>query len=356
MIVAMFRTESLSITPEMLQLIAQIDEFKGAWRALGTLAPERLGQLRRVATIQSAGSSTRIEGATLSDREVEELLGRVHAGPLASRDEEEVAGYAKVMESVLESAALIPVTENSIKHLHSMLLRSSEKDARHRGEYKRVPNRIEAFDAEGRSLGVIFETSSPFQTPRDMEQLVAWYQESTAAGVLHPLLIVAVFVVIFLAIHPFQDGNGRLSRILTTLLLLKAGYAYMPYGSLESIVEQNKEAYYLTLRRTQGTLKEDAPDWTPWVMFFLRSMAEHKRRLEAKLERERGMRSALPELALTILSLVSQHGELSVGDIIRATGSPRGTVKKWVGELVRNRQLQQVGKGRGTRYVVGEAP
>ncbi len=346
-IMAMVRPESLTITPEILALIAEIDEFKGAWRALGTLAPERLGHLRRVATIESVGSSTRIEGSKLSDREVQELLGRLQTVSFTTRDEQEVAGYAQVMDTIFDNHAAIPITENYIKQLHSMLLRHSEKDVRHRGEYKKVRNQIEAFDLSGKSVGVVFETSSPFDTPRDMERLTAWVQEATEARTLHPLLVTGVFVVVFLAIHPFQDGNGRLSRILPTLLLLKAGYAYVPYSSLESIIEQNKEGYYLALRRTQGTLKESAPDWTPWITFFLRSMREQKRRLEEKVERERLMRSTLPELAVTILSLAREHGQVSVGDVIRATGSPRGTVKKWVVELVKSGELKAVGEGRG---------
>ncbi len=347
---AMVRTDSVVITPEMLSLIAEIDEFKGAWRALGRLAPERLRALRKVATIESVGSSTRIEGATLTDREVEALLGRVKADSLATRDEQEVAGYAEVMEAIFASHAAIPVTENHLKQLHSMLLRHSEKDARHRGEYKKLSNTIEAFDPSGKSLGVVFETSTPFDTPRDMEQLFAWFQQTTEAKVLHPLLMTAVFVVVFLAVHPFQDGNGRLSRVITTLLLLKFGYEYVPYSSLESIIEQNKEGYYLALRRTQGTLKQKSTDWTPWLEFFFRAMQQQKRRLETKVERERIMRATMPELSIAILDLAAEHGQIGVADVMHATRSPRGTVKKRLAELEKAGHLQRAGKARATRY------
>lgn len=347
---AMIRTASLIITPEMLSLVAEIDEFKGAWRALGKLAPERLRQLRKIATIESVGSSTRIEGAKLSDREIEILLGRVKAKSFTTRDEQEVAGYAAVMETVFASYATIPITENHLKQLHAMLLKHSTKDARHRGEYKKLSNQVEAFDEKGKSIGVVFETSSPFDTPRDMERLVAWFKSESEAKTLHPLMVVAIFVVVFLAIHPFQDGNGRLSRVLTTLLLLKYGYAYVPYTSLDSIVEQSKEGYYLALRRTQGTLKKKATDWSPWVTFFLRVLQQQKRRLEAKVEREKLMRGSLTELAIKILELVSEHGQVSVADIVNATEEPRGTIKKRLSELLANGQLQRVGRGRATRY------
>lgn len=346
------RTDSLKITAELLSLIAEIDEFKGAWRALGRIAPERLRQLRKVATIQSVGSSTRIEGSKLSDREVEALLGRVEAESFATRDEQEVAGYALVMDTVFTSFDSIPLTENHVKQLHAMLLRYSDKDIRHRGEYKKLPNQIEAFDQTGRSLGIIFETTSPFDTPRAMEDLFAWLRRSNDEQSLHPLLITAVFIVTFLAIHPFQDGNGRLSRILTTLLLLKAGYAYVPYASLESIIEHNKDQYYRALRRTQTTMSTPTPDWEPWLNFFIKALQTQKRQLEAKVEREKLMRTKLPELSVTILNLAAEHGRVSVGDILTATGTPRGTIKKRLNELVEAGHLQRAGQGRGSYYML----
>ena len=226
----MFDTDTVQITPELLALISEIDEFKGAWRALGVLAPERQNALRRVATIESIGSSTRIEGNRLTDREIERLLAHLEIKTFATRDEQEVAGYAEVMETIFQAWPDLPVTENPIKQLHRDLLRYSAKDERHRGAYKTFSNSVAAFDESGRQIGVVFETASPFDTPRRMAELVAWLHEARGLGRLHPLLVVAVFVVVFLEIHPFQDGNGRLSRVLTTLLLLQAGYAYVPIG------------------------------------------------------------------------------------------------------------------------------
>ena len=270
---SMIRTDTIQITPDILSLIARIDEFKGAWRALGTLAPDRLSALLRVATIESIGSSTRIEGSKLSDREVERLLSNLKIQNFTSRDKQEVAGYAKVMELVFTSWQDIAFTENHIKQLHQELLVYSEKDAWHRGNYKTTSNSVVALDENGAQIGVVFQTASPFDTPRLMTELVTWVQEERAAGHLHPLLIIALWVVVFLEIHPFQDGNGRLSRVLTTLLLLQSCYAYVPYSSMESVIEQSKEAYYLALRQTQGTICSDAPNWQPWLVFFLRSLA-----------------------------------------------------------------------------------
>ena len=242
---------TIEINQGILNRIAGIDEFKGEWKAIGNLAPERLDALKRVATIESIGSSTRIEGVKLSDQEIELLLSGLDTKSFESRDEQEVAGYSDVMNTVFESFEEIPFTENYIKQLHSMLLHYSTKDNRHRGEYKKMPNHVEAFDRDGKSLGIIFETSLPFDTPRDMEELFTWINTQLRKRELHPLLAISIFTVHFLAIHPFQDGNGRLSRILTTLLLLKTGYAYVPYSSLESVIERNKDNYYLALRKTQ---------------------------------------------------------------------------------------------------------
>jgi Fic family protein len=239
----MIRTGTLQITPEILNLIAGLDEFKGAWQALGTLAPDRLSALRRVATIESIGSSTRIEGSRLSDREVERLLSNLEIRSLATRDEQEVAGYAETMELLFQSWREITLTENHVKQLHRDLLQYSEKDAHHRGKYKTQPNNVAAFDEAGKQVAVVFETASPFDTPQRMFELIAWTTDAYSSRQLHPLLITAIFTVVLLEIHPFQDGNGRLSRILTTLLLLRAGYSYVPYSSLESVIEENKEAY-----------------------------------------------------------------------------------------------------------------
>ena len=343
------KTKSLKITVEMLRLIADIDEFKGAWREMTALAPERLLQLRRVATIESIGSSTRIEGARLSDGEVEELLGRLECAKFLSRDEQEVAGYADVMDTVFANYKEITLTENYVKQLHAMLLRHANKDERHRGDYKKLPNHVEAFGPGGESLGVIFATASPFDTPLRMRELLVWTRESLSDGSLHPLVVIGMFVVEFLAIHPFQDGNGRLSRVLTTLLLLRSGYAYVPFSSLESVIEHNKDSYYLALRRTQVTLEDESPDWEPWLLFFLRSLKEQKDRLAGKISQESRLEGLHPD-ALRILEHVRLQGRLNTSQAAKLTGAPRSTVKVRLAELVRHGLIARYGQGRGAWY------
>ena len=346
----MIHSETLQITPDILNLIARIDEFKGAWRALGTLAPDRLSALRRVATIESIGSSSRIEGSKLSDREVERLLSKLQIKSFATRDEQEVAGYAALMDLIFSSFQDIPLTENHIKQLHQILLQYSEKDDWHQGNYKTNSNSVAAFDENGAQIGIVFETATPFDTPRLMSELVKWARQEIEKKQLHPLLIVAVFVVVFLEIHPFQDGNGRLSRALTTLLLLQAGYAYVPYSSLESVVEHNKEAYYLALRQTQGTIRTAAPNWQPWLIFFLRALSEQVKRLEKKVAREKLVLATLPELSLQIVEFVREHGRITIGEAISLTGANRNTLKQHFRGLVELGHLALRGSGRGAWY------
>lgn len=357
----------IPLTNGFLTLIAAIDEFKGEWRALGDLGPETLRSLRRIATIESAGSSTRIEGARLSDTEVEQLLGSVSDDSFTTRDEQEVAGYAYVMESIQTTWQELRLSENILLQLHRDLLRYSEKDERHRGQWKTLDNHVTAFDSEGREVGIVFETASPFETPQLMESLLNWHAREETDPTLHPLLRIAIYTVVFLAIHPFQDGNGRLSRVLTNLMLLRAGYAHASYASLESVIEHNKEAYYLALRRTQTSFEVDA-DWEPWILFFLRSLKSQTESLRKRLDessdegldkhseslRPARAADAIPDhltpLAGRLLGLLNSRGTLSVSESAEALGANRHTLKGKFSELVQHGHAELRGKGRGAHY------
>ncbi len=274
------------------------------------------------------------------------------------------------MQILFDSWETIPITENYIKQLHSILLQYSHKDERHRGNYKFLDNHIEAFDENGKSLGVLFTTASPMMTTILMNELVDWTRTAFTEKQLHPLLVIGIFIVRFLAIHPFQDGNerggrcfasslsnravGRLSRVLTTLLLLKSGYAYVPYSSLETVIEDNKDSYYLALRRTQKDLDTENPNWNPWLLFFLRSLKRQKDRLEVKLAREKIMRSSLPELSVTILELAKEHGRITTGEIENYTQASRSSIKARINELIEMKKLARNGQGRSTCNIVSK--
>lgn len=345
----MINPNDFKITSQMLTIIAEIDEFKGEWKALGKISPDVLNSLKKVATIESVGSSNRIEGNKLSDKQVEELLSRINKKSFTSRDEEEVAGYADVMNLIFDDYEIIPLNENYIKQLHSILLKYSKKDTKHKGEYKKLENSVMAYDARGREIGVVFETASPFETPIKMRELVEWAKKNLEDKFHHPLIVIGAFVVNFLAIHPFQDGNGRLSRALTCLMLLKIGYTYVPYSSIEAIIEDNKEGYYRALRQTQVTLNKEA-NYEPWLMFFLKTLQKQKIRLKYKLSKDTMSKLSLPELSIQILGLFNQKERITVSDIVAATGANINTVKKHVAKLVNSQYLIKHGTTRGVWY------
>jgi len=347
------QTNSLTITPDILRIIAGIDEFKGAWQSLGRLAPERLCALRKVATIESIGSSTRLEGSNLFNREIEMLLSRLDPYAFLSRDEQEVAGYAFVCQEIFEKFETYSFSESTVKQFHAWLFKFSDKDVHNKGEYKKLPNYLEAFDGEGKSLGAIFETHAPFEVPLKMQEFVRWAQEALETKSLHPLLTIGLFIGVFLTIHPFQEGNSQLSRIFATLFLLKSGYAYVPYSSFESVIEANKDSYYAALKKTQQSLKTDHPDWNPWILFFLESLQQQKLILEQKVAREKVLSLHISELSSTLLKLVQDQGRLSIGQLEVLTAANRSTIKKHLQKLVHTNQLLRHGLGRATWYTVG---
>jgi Fic family protein len=355
--------DKITITPQMLTAIAEIDEFKGTWNSLQLKNFPQLGKLKKISTIGSIGSSNRIEGNTLSDAEVEELLSGLGRKSFRSRDEAEVAGYAELLDLIFENYDSIPLSENYLKQMHKTLLGRVAKDARHRGKYKTLSNSVAAYDRNKREIGIIFKTAEPFETPIQMERLVAWTVKNLEERFFHPLIVIGIFVVVFLAIHPFQDGNGRLSRAITTMLLLKSGYRYVPYSSLESIIEANKDAYYRTLRHTQSTLGKKA-NYESWLGFFFNILQKQKRYLEEQLGKsetpvflaEQGSAYAayagtdLSRLADRILALFSGSSQLSVQEISAALGSNINTVKKTVQKLSARGLLVKHGVTRGAWY------
>ncbi|MBI1834122.1 MAG: Fic family protein, partial [Candidatus Andersenbacteria bacterium] len=266
------------IPAEIWSKITKIDELKGQWIAGARLSPQVLNRLKRSVLITSTGASTRIEGAKLSDEYVEKLMRGIDIQKFTNRDKQEVRGYFELLGNVFDSWKSLKFSESSIKHFHKELLKYVEKDQDHLGDYKKRENQVQMINAAGESLGVLFDTTPAYLAPKETQELVEWTQQTLAEKKYHPLLIVGSFLVEFLQIHPFQDGNGRLSRVLTNLLLLKEGYLYMPYVSYEKFVEDNKPEYYLALRQSQKTFlsaealaKEDKTEnetVIPWLDFF----------------------------------------------------------------------------------------
>ncbi|KKW36495.1 MAG: Filamentation induced by cAMP protein Fic [Candidatus Giovannonibacteria bacterium GW2011_GWA2_53_7] len=337
------------VSQRIWSLINQIDHFRGQWIGGAKLNPQALGRLKRSVLVTSSAASTRIEGAALSDEDVEKIMRGISVQKFKDRDKQEVQGYFELLSTVFDVWKQIPFNESMIKHSHKELLKYVDKDERHRGEYKRIENNVEMFDESGKSLGVVFKTTPAYLTPKQMQELVEWTAWALDESEYHPLLIIGNFLLIFLAIHPFQDGNGRLSRILTNLLLLKTGYAYAPYVSHEKLVEDSKAEYYVALRKSQLTLGTEREDIEPWLEFFLTVSLEQARQAIELLSHE-NIEKILSPKQLAVWRYLETAEEATAGDVAKATTVARPTVSQAVEVLLRLKKIERIGQGRTTRY------
>ena len=344
-----FDTRLESLPANILTLIASIDELKGRWTAGANLHPQILGRLKQSVLITSTGASTRIEGAKLSDSDVEDLMRGISMQKFKDRDIQEVKGYFELLKNVFDSWQSIKLNEGTIKHFHQEILKYVEKDSFHRGQYKVTENKVQMVDAKGNIVGTIFDTTPVYLTPIEMRELVEWTIEAIKEQKYHPLLIVGNFVVEFLKIHPFRDGNGRLSRILTNLLMLQAGYLYIPYISHEKLVEEKKQEYYVALRKTQMTFKSEQPDITPWMTFFLNIILDQSKQAVGLLSDD-NLESTLSQKQLIVLEYMQEVKEATPGDIAEKTKVVRATVNQILEKLIGIKKIERIGMGRSTRY------
>jgi len=350
-------SKKLKFTKQKMQAFQQkvrwLDEFKGFWQGHLNISPQILHRLKKFTLITSTGASTRIEGSYLSDEEVEKILTGLKIQKLRDRSQQEVAGYAELTKLIFDEHKRIKWNENQIKHFHKILLRYSKKDSHHRGKYKKGSNAVVARDNAGNEK-IIFNPTPPYLTPKKMEELVEFTKENLKTKELHPLFIIGHFIGEFLAIHPFQDGNGRLSRALTNLLLLQEGYSYVQYVSLEKIIEDWKEKYYLALRKSQKNRQAEKHDLTPWMEFFLATLVQQTKYAKTILER-RNIEDELSEKQLAILRFLrAEKMGLSVREIVEKSGFNRNTVRKVLERLRNLRLIKQVGLGRASRWRAGK--
>lgn len=342
---------SSTTTQALYKLLAEIDTVKGQWKLSNTLSPQMITRLQVSALITSAGASTRIEGSKLTDVEVEKLLRGLNIKKFKTRDEQEVAGYLELLKNVFASWTKIKLSENTILHFHKELLKYSAKDARQRGAYKFGPNRVEAKNQKGEVVGIVFDPTPPHLVKKEMDELLMWTGMATKNSDIHPLLVIGNFIFEFLAIHPFQDGNGRLSRILTNFLLLKSGYEYVPFVSHEQLIETKKIEYYLALNKTQRTWKTKIEDVTPWLTYFLQIMKQHSQKALALLSQE-AVEEFLSEKQTIIWRFALTQDTFSRSDVIAATHLNARTVEHTIKKLVAMNTLERMGEGRATRYKV----
>ncbi len=340
----------IQVTPGMLQKIARIDELKGLWRGSAKLNPHILKQLKASVIVTSTGASTRIEGARMSDEDVERLIRGLKTKPPKGRDAEEVAGYADLLGRIFDNYKTLKLTEGQILQFHEILLRFSSKDQREKGKYKSSDNIVVARDSEGKEI-ILFRPTPPYLVKKETDDVLVWTNTVLDKKIFHPILVIANFIFEFLAIHPFHDGNGRLSRALTNLLLLQEGYSYVPYISLEEIIEDNKDAYYLSLRGAQRSHKTEREDITTWILFMLDVLLKQAEAARRLIENDRP-EQMLSEKQIAILRLFDEDKTLSPKDItlVLKEPIPLPTIKQSLQRLVKLGLIKRIGLGRATRY------
>ncbi|MEM1325772.1 MAG: Fic family protein [Bacteroidota bacterium] len=337
-------------TQIIIKEIAYIDAFKGKWTGLELKESKLLRELKQIATIASIGSSTRIEGSTLDNQEVENLLKNLSISELKQRDEQEVFGYYEVLELILDAHEESELTKNTIHHLHKMLLRASSKDEYHRGNYKRITNKVVA-KYPGGNQKVIFNTTEPALVDVEMEAAINWTNEHLGGEKYHPLIVIATFIYEFLSIHPYQDGNGRLSRLLTTLLLLKMDYDFMNYASMETEIEKQEKAYYKVLMSGQKDRYTEQENITEWIVYFLKMLHQAIDILEARFQNIKHARSYFTDRQKNILAYIQLNEPVKISDIANHFSSESiHSIRKDIVYLKNENIIRQVGKGRGTIY------
>ncbi len=339
-----------TIFQDIIQKLGLIDTFKGGWNLIENKEKRYLKELREIATIQSIGSSTRIEGATLTDDEVKQLLKSVKISKLDKREEQEVVGYYEALELILEHYDDIDLSERYLHQLHSVLLKYSSKDQRHKGQYKNLSNQVVANYPDGKQK-VIFRTTEPHLTAKEMHDLIVWTNQQLEEKKLHPILITSVFVYEFLSIHPYQDGNGRLSRLLTTFLLLKQDYNFIEYVSFEHVIENRKDMYYRVLMETQKHRGSDDEILDRWVIFFLDCLIDLTNKLTVKYDTYNSLKSNTNDRQKQVLTYINQHKTIQIKDLEENLSNySRNTLKKDLRYLVQEGFILTTGSGRGVRY------
>ena len=337
-------TFKLNIDWELIRLISQIDRFDASWTSIEKREGQSLKQLKSIATVRSVGASTRIEGSKMSNKEVEVLLKEIDITKIDDRDTQEVVGYFETLDLISELYNDIKINESGLKNLHNVLLKHSKKDEWHKGDYKQNSNSVEAKLPDGTRQIIFRTTEAGFPTQDAMRFLIDWYKNDNKT---HPLVKCALFAYDFVSIHPFQDGNGRLSRLISTLLLLKNGYKWIQYVSFEHEIESRKNEYYRVLRNCQAQRPNE--NATEWVNFFFNALINIQEQLMNKLE-FKGVEAKLSPREKSILTFIGNNAGCKSGEIAKKLGIPSPTVKRILPELIERNLIDRYGTGPGTNY------
>jgi len=337
---------------KILKKVGFIDSFKGTWNIIEKKENRYLKELKKIATIESIGSSTRIEGSILTDKEIKQLLKKTKISKFETRDKQEVIGYYDVLSQILDNYSSITLTENYIKQLHSILLGKSEKDTKHRGGYKTSSNTVVAKYPNGTEK-IVFRTTKPFLVQKEIAEVIEWTNQNLNDDDFHPLIVTALFIYEFLSIHPFQDGNGRLSRLLTTILLMQQGYQFVQYISFEHIIEQKKIEYYQALMEGQKNRYNELEKIDEWVLFFLESLEILIKKLQVKFEGYSNKGAYQNNRQKNIVNCISGYQPVKLQDIIsRLPDYSKNTIKADLMYLKSENIIEQIGQYKGATYIM----
>jgi Fic family protein len=344
------------IIEEVYSIISEIDGVKNSWQLTEKLSPQTIKRLTHFVIVTSTGASNRIEGNRLSDKEVEILYRNLNIKKFKTRDEQEVGGYLERLKFIFEHYKEIPINESFILGMHNDMLRYSEKDLGHKGKYKIGSNRVEAHDQSGNIVGVIFDPTPPYLVRKEMQELIDWYNWAMLEKIKHPLILISNFIFEYLAIHPFQDGNGRTSRLLTNLMLLQSGYLFTTIISHEKVIESQKLDYYLALNKTQMTWKKEEENIDAWLLFFLNAIKiQSQKALETIQEDKIEYLLSEKQLALWEWAATNIASEFSRKSAIEALGYSPRTVEYIIRKLLDLGCIERIGEGKATRYRVNKS-
>ncbi|HXV77540.1 MAG TPA: Fic family protein [Candidatus Polarisedimenticolaceae bacterium] len=331
---------SLPVTETILSVISQADQMRGKWSAAIPIGEGRLQRIREATAIRSIGSSCRLSGIGISDHDV---AGILRGQSVVLPDSASVRGYARAMGFPLGNGLLEPAT---LQRLNAVVLGQDESRP---SAWRTHPSHCETFDSEGHATGRVIQILPSRLIEEKIADLVTWFELEMRERARHPLIAIAAFYLGFLAISPFELGNGRTIRVLVGLLMRRAGYDYVPYASLERHMEDLREDYYEALDRTQSGIWTGDADFSPWLDYFMELLDRHRRKLEKKIELERGS-SLMTPLQRTIVDTVREHGTVDARLLLQATGANRNTLKDNVRRLVTDGWLEKTGERRATKY------
>jgi Fic family protein len=345
----MIDLSTLIITFDILSLVSEIDEFKGEWNCAEPLTSESRDTLMKIAMAEGAGASSRLEGGLIADNKAL-MINNSSYQKFTNAEERYVAGYISVSEHIFRDYADLSFSMDTITQFHRDLYQFSISGSYHGVRSPTALVQTDLITDEYTEEEMDSTASMEKETFGMLEELISWVNKANSQKTIHPLLITAVFTAVFLNIKPFKGGNNTLSNILCYFLLIKAGYRYMPYCSLDSLIEQSENVYYRAFAQTAESLNLKKVNWQPGVIVFLKTLQKHKQKLKLNLERKETQINRLPDHLLQLLDLVKAKGRITISEASMLTRSNPTQIRRYLDVLVTGHHLQKHGTTKGVWY------